>query len=245
MFLLSGWVGGWAHPRVCGENSTARQAMRSAWGSSPRVRGKPCLSRTRSTSMGLIPACAGKTAWPPRAEGAETAHPRVCGENVSTRYGHVEAPGSSPRVRGKQELGDLPHGRVGLIPACAGKTGRSDHATTPPPAHPRVCGENGGDLLAPPGARGSSPRVRGKPPTAQRSAREGGLIPACAGKTGWRRGRRCGGWAHPRVCGENTRCGAAGPLVFGSSPRVRGKRVPGHPHAAPARLIPACAGKTS
>ncbi|EFW09854.1 hypothetical protein HMPREF9005_1178 [Actinomyces sp. oral taxon 178 str. F0338] len=33
-----------AHPRACGENSTTRQAIRSAWGSSPRVRGKPHVS---------------------------------------------------------------------------------------------------------------------------------------------------------------------------------------------------------
>ena len=50
-----------------------------------------------------------------------------------------------------------------------------------------------------------------------------GLIPAWAGKT--RRATTIGSHAgaHPRVGGENGRCGSAGLTGIGSSPRGRGK----------------------
>ena len=50
------------------------------------------------------------------------AHPRVCGENWAFLLLPLRMFGSSPRVRGKLRVfvGDTL--RVGLIPACAGKT---------------------------------------------------------------------------------------------------------------------------
>ena len=50
-----------AHPRVCGENSKQRFLRHGHAGSSPRVRGKLILKRSKSQSRRLIPACAGKT----------------------------------------------------------------------------------------------------------------------------------------------------------------------------------------
>ena len=107
-----------------------------------------------------------------------------------------------------------------------------------------MCGENPLGVALKEEGGGSSPRVRGK----LRSACEGnefrGLIPACAGKT-W-----CGGfalklqWAHPRVCGENSRSKLVSASRSGSSPRVRGKLVGGCCALDCLGLIPACAGKT-
>ena len=54
---------------------------------------------------------------------------------------------------------------TGLIPACAGKTLRSDSYRVIPRAHPRVCGENEIIREAMADRGGSSPRVRGKPRT--------------------------------------------------------------------------------
>mgnify|MGYP001641415449 CR=1 FL=1 len=72
-----------------------------------------------------------------------------------------------------------------------------------------------------------------------------GLIPACAGKT-WSLSSPIGSsGAHPRVCGENYRGRAGGVKEYGSSPRVRGKRVAGCCCCERAGLIPACAGKTA
>ena len=172
-----------AHPRVCGENALVASPARSAFGSSPRVRGKPARPLPPVETGGLIPACAGKTPVGGSPMRGCRAHPRVCGENFTVLRETVETVGSSPRVRGKPRQRGQSHHRRGLIPACAGKTGAEgldDHARQ---AHPRVCGENHCELNHVRPRRGSSPRVRGKPtdrtPTRWRSR----LIPACAGKT--------------------------------------------------------------
>ena len=111
-----------AHPRVCGENALLNVITLSASGSSPRVRGKPSMVAMPSLTMGLIPACAGKTwtwfaflvcLW---------AHPRVCGENKRGCRPRPYRQGSSPRVRGKHHVPTVQALRPGLIPACAGKT---------------------------------------------------------------------------------------------------------------------------
>ena len=47
------------HPRVCGERSSAFQPVRSAAGSSPRVRGTRHGSRGARSTPRIIPACAG------------------------------------------------------------------------------------------------------------------------------------------------------------------------------------------
>ena len=54
-----------------------------------------------SGDVGLIPACAGKTAVLHGPRELLAAHPRVCGENLVPRGRPVPWGGSSPRVRGK------------------------------------------------------------------------------------------------------------------------------------------------
>ena len=111
-------------------------------------------------------------------------------------------------------------------------------------AHPRVCGENGVLISDGHFRVGSSPRVRGKLQAFIELSEVERLIPACAGKTEHLSGGCAWTWAHPRVCGENSRGLLRLCRQLGSSPRVRGKLesiaqlfgVPG--------LIPACAGKT-
>ena len=213
----------WAHPRACGENGDGLADGGPDLGSSPRVRGKPPLSRTWTCLAGLIPACAGKTPGRPCTTSAPPAHPRACGENrrVGAQLGRVR--GSSPRVRGK--LQPRLHRRVpaGLIPARAGKTQTATLIPVHTAAHPRACGENARfDLNTAPGS-GSSPRVRGKHSLDRRIRRSRGLIPARAGKTWWWCAARAPRGAHPRACGENPRQHCARAARRGSSPRVRGK----------------------
>ena len=93
-------------------------------GSSPRVRGKHAGIAFFAWVYGLIPACAGKTVLAATADHTQRAHPRVCGENRASVARAVAVAGSSPRVRGKLSLFDPEIPNVGLIPACAGKTGR-------------------------------------------------------------------------------------------------------------------------
>ena len=115
----------WAHPRVCGENYGTDFSRRTPAGSSPRVRGKPPGGRCGRGARGLIPACAGKTHLGRLLSLLPRAHPRVCGENQEGAAESGALGGSSPRVRGKRcgAHGGRPH--AGLIPACAGKTGRT------------------------------------------------------------------------------------------------------------------------
>ena len=233
-----------AHPRVCGENIFKWHRRSRRTGSSPRVRGKREQVPWPVPREGLIPACAGKTPGPPSTSRARWAHPRVCGENDNATALQCARHGSSPRVRGKLDERGLDALPPRLIPACAGKTPRPRCGTSSPGAHPRVCGENPNPATFTWTCGGSSPRVRGKPSWGSTAAPSSRLIPACAGKTwptappSWFRR------AHPRVCGENTHASSCACAIFGSSPRVRGKRPPRPSGTRRRRLIPACAGKT-
>ena len=65
----SAWERSWstqAHPRACGENGVGGDARRCGGGSSPRVRGKPCVLEAAHQAGRLIPARAGKTWACPR-----------------------------------------------------------------------------------------------------------------------------------------------------------------------------------
>ena len=56
-------VGNRDHPRMCGEHAAWAAVGHNAEGSSPHVRGaRHNICRTRLT-VGIIPACAGSTAW--------------------------------------------------------------------------------------------------------------------------------------------------------------------------------------
>ena len=180
----------------------------------------------------------------PSAQRSRTAHPRVCGENTPSEVIGRWTGGSSPRVRGKSIP---PHWSASchrLIPACAGKTRGGRVRLLRASAHPRVCGENSGTARGSSPGRGSSPRVRGKPSKHPELGDDGGLIPACAGKTLKWEVFGCYNWAHPRVCGENSRAAETPSGSQGSSPRVRGKLMLPRVIAAHPGLIPACAGKT-
>ena len=152
--------------------------------------------------------------------------------------------GSSPRVRGKPGAAGARRPRARLIPARAGKTPASTSRKPHASAHPRACGENRRPKRTKILTSGSSPRVRGKPVVLQARAGRGGLIPARAGKTLHQRHTIRSPAAHPRACGENSRCRAAVTGTAGSSPRVRGKLGGVVGVFMVYRLIPARAGKT-
>ena len=233
-----------AHPRACGENPQRNVAATCEGGSSPRVRGKPGINAKIQDSERLIPARAGKTSCSRRARASRPAHPRACGEN-STAPSRPAAPvGSSPRVRGKPFLKDDADLESRLIPARAGKTRHGGDRHRQHRAHPRACGENGRPEDVLPRRSGSSPRVRGKPPHPLAQSNPGGLIPARAGKTTRASIIHPPKRAHPRACGENSGVGSLREVDEGSSPRVRGKRLPGLAALLQERLIPARAGKT-
>ena len=188
------------------------------------MRGKRDEDPFAGSAAGLIPACAGKTASFTIASTPRSAHPRVCGENAARSVSTSSSPGSSPRVRGKPAENPKFLLPSGLIPACAGKTGEPIYAQSL--------------------RDGSSPRVRGKPEQDRGETDCFRLIPACAGKTQEHAKNQPAGRAHPRVCGENASLTSCVSIIWGSSPRVRGKRNRPHLRRANHGLIPACAGKT-
>ena len=233
-----------AHPRVCGENIACTLARYYRAGSSPRMRGKLLTPLIGALTTGLIPAYAGKTKRGTACANLPPAHPRVCGENMAQKIKSTRAKGSSPRMRGKLGLKTVMLLEPGLIPAYAGKTLSPPEIFSRPPAHPRVCGENGCSRLWRRGGLGSSPRMRGKRGGRPCSRRRRRLIPAYAGKTNQRAASARVARAHPRVCGENP-CFCRGVSSrWGSSPRMRGKRCRSGRSFGGRGLIPAYAGKT-
>ena len=132
-----------------------------------------------------------------------------------------------------------------LIPAHAGKTCSTRQNWRPPGAHPRSRGENTAQFSVLLEEGGSSPLTRGK--LIPRACIPGvpGLIPAHAGKTPRRHGRRATPPAHPRSRGENLGSAGFDPCGEGSSPLTRGKHHEPPWRRRRQRLIPAHAGKTS
>ncbi len=166
------------------------------------------------------------------------------GEHNGAAHYVQAALGSSPHARGahaRDGRGNLP---AGLIPACAGSTGRSPRPGRRSGAHPRMRGEHGHRKRNEISTGGSSPHARGAP-----SPRSGGqcpvrLIPACAGSTVTPSTRPTTRGAHPRMRGEHVEGFQNKLNTVGSSPHARGAPVSGVPPLPSSGLIPACAGST-
>ena len=106
------------------------------------MRGKLTFTSTATQTRGLIPAYAGKTIASRASRLSGAAHPRVCGENLRPHFFEVLFEGSSPRMRGKQDIAGGESLARRLIPAYAGKTTAGRQIVGFGRAHPRVCGEN-------------------------------------------------------------------------------------------------------
>ena len=218
-----------------------------AWptGSSPRGRGKQAFVSRFATSIGLIPAWAGKTRRRDDCLSRKGAHPRVGGENLVETSLLASCPGSSPRGRGKLDGELLGQVDDGLIPAWAGKTLAASGCAAGCGAHPRVGGENLACALPSAVTQGSSPRGRGKPDLDQSQTLVLRLIPAWAGKTSRAVCVSENRAAHPRVGGENIHVLLDECEERGSSPRGRGKLSLSLWITRLFGLIPAWAGKTN
>ena len=232
------------HPRVRGEHAPSRSALMSLLGSSPRARGAHLRGTIGIDEEGIIPACAGSTHHVRAAHVSLRDHPRVRGEHCSMLRAWGSTRGSSPRARGAQAVIVPPDLRQGIIPACAGSTTPAPGAAAPDGDHPRVRGEHPSTTRARWLITGSSPRARGARRLLPVRRQRMGIIPACAGSTGWHGYAADRDRDHPRVRGEHTRRVKIRPMGRGSSPRARGAH-PVHPvRLAPPGIIPACAGST-
>ena len=167
------------------------------------MRGKPVLPIVGQLGSRNIPAYAGKTFAAALEEPFEKEHPRVCGENFPNQRGDSANGGTSPRMRGKLQYAPGKRLAKRNIPAYAGKTSPLAKNPILTAEHPRVCGENTFVPNKVDGAKGTSPRMRGKPHSALRRPHMARNIPAYAGKTQQHARHNRLMPEHPRVCGEN------------------------------------------
>ena len=110
--------------------------------------------------------------------------------------------------------------------------------------HPRIRGEHQEGLVGVLGAAGSSPHTRGAPRHLHLRRQKGGIIPAYAGSTWRRTGRRPQTRDHPRIRGEHLDLAERLPLADGSSPHTRGARTTHRQETERHGIIPAYAGST-
>ena len=174
------------------------------------MREKPNKIELKAETDGITPACAGKTCSHRLGSLLAWDHPRVCGKNTNFSAISCVRSGSPPRVREKQIETRDAVSKIGITPACAGKTcvEHLDHARLQD--HPRVCGKNIANAMMFDGKPGSPPRVREKHLCLVIGIALFRITPACAGKTPLIKALRMRSWDHPRVCGKN---GGKSPLM--------------------------------
>ena len=210
------------HPRACGEHVRRDADPQNRTGSSPRLRGTLPHRPRRGEFSRFIPAPAGNTSQPRQTEVRGSVHPRACGEHPMCCPRTCTAGGSSPRLRGTPLLLHRGVRRRRFIPAPAGNTQAAQHVVAYETVHPRACGEHSVASVQTNGWVGSSPRLRGTPPTASCLERTHRFIPAPAGNTRKPNRASRGGAVHPRACGEHAGQGWPARYPVGSSPRLRG-----------------------
>ena len=146
----------------------------------------------------------------------------MCGEHGAPVFRPPVSTGSSPHVRGAHRLHWLLAVLTGIIPACAGSTGRWRDEKRNVRDHPRMCGEHEAWSPQHTMQAGSSPHVRGARDLIAIPSAVVGIIPACAGSTIPLRQPNRVIRDHPRMCGEHDNTQRHRRTDRGSSPHVRG-----------------------
>ena len=230
---------------MCGEHNDTKVTAEGLPGSSPHVRGAPIGEAHDVPVAGIIPACAGSTRRRYARVPRRRDHPRMCGEHAALNVEALAAAGSSPHVRGAPF--SCGHIRLisGIIPACAGSTPLLISSVRLFWDHPRMCGEHLRQYRDSFYVAGSSPHVRGARVLAGGLLTLLGIIPACAGSTGFSKTNLVCLRDHPRMCGEHMFTDDGYTLESGSSPHVRGARFVRWFPFRSLGIIPACAGSTS
>ena len=213
-------------------------------GSPPRVRGEAARGNHVGGSFRITPACAGRRGLCDGHAGRDQDHPRVCGEKAAFSKISRSVTGSPPRVRGEAIKKSSVCVMTRITPACAGRSDKPLPAADKDGDHPRVCGEKLECRLNCVPAIGSPPRVRGEEADPFPVHRDGGITPACAGRSGCGSAARGSGRDHPRVCGEKPLFSIRTAALKGSPPRVRGEARFRSSRSGRSRITPACAGRS-
>ena len=171
------------HPRMCGEKDVLLDGHLFHPGSPPHVRGKDDRQLILCVCLGITPACAGKSAISAERARRNKDHPRMCGEKHWAFHRTSLHLGSPPHVRGKGQDFVAVDSRLGITPACAGKSHSSLWITQVVKDHPRMCGEKRSKMAREEYSLGSPPHVRGKVSFLHRRFLHCRITPACAGKS--------------------------------------------------------------
>ena len=174
----------WDHPRSCGKDTLVSDTAFKFSGSPPLVRERLDNISVMTSSTGITPARAGKTAMAGLPVQAAGDHPRSCGKDSIGWDSASFKAGSPPLVR--ERRGAMPGSQsiAGITPARAGKTMNSTWMTMKLQDHPRSCGKDYEQHMDDDEITGSPPLVRERPLCFPFLPFFAGITPARAGKTG-------------------------------------------------------------
>ena len=232
------------HPRMRGEDRLFQDRHWEVLGSPPHARGRLDSEQNLLADFRITPACAGKTSTVYSSPRLKPDHPRMRGEDKELAHQPSDIGGSPPHARGRRDLVGRAAPGCRITPACAGKTSLLVFATTIPPDHPRMRGEDKELAHQPSDIGGSPPHARGRRDLVGRAAPGCRITPACAGKTRFRSAGARRSVDHPRMRGEDRNVLAARSAAPGSPPHARGRRYFIVSVVEDKRITPACAGKT-
>ena len=208
------------------------------------MRGKVVFIFNAIKAVGITPAYAGKSEFPPAFTNVSRDHPRLCGEKLGTFSCTGVCWGSPPPMRGKVRPVHLFRHGIGITPAYAGKSSRNPLRLWRMRDHPRLCGEKGKIGIHCKDAVGSPPPMRGKEVRTATCSGHTGITPAYAGK----RSKICichiQHKDHPRLCGEKKLETVCNEVCIGSPPPMRGKDGTAHGRQQRHGITPAYAGKS-
>jgi len=108
------------HPRMCGEQTSARPMMETIVGSPPHVRGTVHPPIKNDAMLRITPACAGNRPAPFKSAISKRDHPRMCGEQFTDFIESNVSGGSPPHVRGTVLMISSSFAIFRITPACAG-----------------------------------------------------------------------------------------------------------------------------
>ena len=155
-------VGERDHPRVRGEKRYPAHVGPRRKGSPPRARGEGHTHIIVAIEPRITPACAGRSPAAPYAPPLIGDHPRVRGEKGNMPQTQMIQQGSPPRARGEEDVATVRKNRIGITPACAGRSPNRLYACSVQRDHPRVRGEKSARGSCAGKQAGSPPRARGE-----------------------------------------------------------------------------------
>ncbi len=135
------------HPRVRGDDFPNCSARSYRPGSPPRAWGRSRLSLCHCPHLRFTPACVGTITLHYIAQGDNSVHPRVRGDDTPTSFTNATGNGSPPRAWGRSGQQRPSPSPSRFTPACVGTIAIGRSRWTRRPVHPRVRGDDT-DILA-------------------------------------------------------------------------------------------------